>query len=193
MLVDLIDNKAKDNNITTTKIKLLDSSQSDIEVINDILSSPSQLGIINKGCDKHFYTDGAFNLIQLLLYVIKQTGPANIFLSTYSIAEDSIETLRRYVDDGAIISIRFLIDNRVRSISPKPFAHLIASFPDGYRCAALHAKVVLISNENYHISIVGSQNATHNPKLERGIIHTNPVIWEFDNKILNDEFNRGSK
>lgn len=176
-----------------SRVNVLDRSESDIEVIADVLERTSQLGAIEQGIDKHFYSNGAFNLVQLMLYVLKQTGPAHVFLSTYSIAEDSISTLRRYVDDGTILSIHFLIDNRVRSISPKPFAHLIASFPDAYRCTSLHAKVALISNDDWHISIVGSQNATHNPKLERGIIHTSEDIWRFDNNIMYDQFNEGAK
>ena len=176
-----------------SRVNVLNRSESDIEVIADVLERTSQLGTIEQGIDKHFYSNGAFNLVQLMLYVLKQTGPAHVFLSTYSIAEDSISTLRRYVDDGTILSIHFLIDNRVRSISPKPFAHLIASFPDAYRCTSLHAKVALISNDDWHISIVGSQNATHNPKLERGIIHTSEDIWRFDNNIMYDQFNEGAK
>lgn len=176
-----------------SRVNVLDRSESDIEVIAGVLERTSQLGAINQGIDKHFYSNGAFNLVQLMLYVLKQTGPAHVFLSTYSIAEDSISTLRRYVDDGTILSIRFLIDNRVRSISPKPFAHLIASFPDAYRCTSLHAKVALISNDDWHVSVVGSQNATHNPKLERGIIHTSEDIWRFDNNIMYEQFNEGAK
>lgn len=176
-----------------SRVNVLDRSESDIEAIADVLERTSQLGTIEQGIDKHFYSNGAFNLVQLMLYVLKQTGPAHVFLSTYSIAEDSISTLRRYVDDGTILSIHFLIDNRVRSISPKPFAHLIASFPDAYRCTSLHAKVALISNDDWHVSVVGSQNATHNPKLERGIIHTSEDIWRFDNNIMYDQFNAGAK
>ena len=174
-------------------VNVLDRSESDIEVIADVLERTSQLGAVCQGIDKHFYSNGAFNLVQLMLYVLKQTGPAHVFLSTYSIAEDSISTLRRYVDDGTILSIHFLIDNRVRSISPKPFAHLIASFPNAYRCTSLHAKVALISNADWHVSIVGSQNATHNPKLERGIIHTSEDIWRFDNNVMYEQFNEGAK
>lgn len=174
-------------------VNVLDRSETYIEVIADVLERTSQLGSVKQGVDKHFYSNGAFNLVQLMLYVLRQTGPAHVFLSTYSIAEDSISTLRRYVDDGTILSIRFLIDNRVRSISPKPFAHLITSFPDSYRCTSLHAKVALTSNEGWHVSIVGSQNATHNPKLERGIIHTSEDIWRFDNDIMYEQFDKGAK
>lgn len=174
-------------------VNVLDRSETDIEVIADVLERTSQLGSVKQGVDKHFYSNGAVNLVQLMLYVLRQTGPAHVFLSTYSIAENSISTLRRYVDDGTILSIRLLIDNRVRSISPKPFAHLITSFPDSYRCTSLHAKVALISNEDWHVSIVGSQNATHNPKPERGIIHTSEDIWRFDNNIMYEQFDKGAK
>lgn len=185
-------NEEKETTTAKARLRILDSAHNDIETIGDILSRTSQLGRLEQNVDKHFYSDGAFNLVQLLLYVLKQTGPAHVILSTYSVAEDSVATLRRYVDAGKILSIRFLIDNRVRTISPKPFDRLAGSFPNDYRCLALHAKVALVWNDKWKVSIVGSQNATHNPKLERGIIHTSETIWKFDKTILDDAFERGT-
>lgn len=156
------------------------------------LTSQNQIGKIEPGKTIHYYSNGSFNLIQLMFFVLDQIVPADCFLATYSIATDSIEKLRRNVDAGTIRSIRFLIDNRVRSISPKPFDYLTRAFPENYRCCALHAKVLLLWNEQFKISIIGSQNATHNPKLERGIIHTQPEILEYDRECLQDEFLRGS-
>ena len=162
------------------------------ELMAEFLMKPANLGAIDPGIDKHFYSKGAFNLIQLVLYLLKQTGPAHVFISSYSISEDSLSTLLRYRDKGDILSIRFLIDNRVRTISPKPFDFLVTSFPGCYRCCALHAKVALIYNDTYTLSVVGSQNATHNPKLERGIIHTNPDVFGFDKTMLDYEFDNGT-
>lgn len=168
----------------------------DLSHVNEMLSGtlrhPSELGLLTQGVNKHFYSNGAFNLIQLVLYVLRQTGPAHLFICTYSISTDSIATLMRYRSQGDILDARFLIDNRVRTISPKPFDYLITSFPDSYRCCALHAKVALIWNKDWKISIVGSQNATHNPKLERGIVHTGESIFDFDLSVLQDEFERGN-
>lgn len=162
------------------------------EILAESLRKPSELGQLVQKVNKHFYSNGAFNLIQLVLYVLRQTGPAHLFICTYSISTDSIATLVRYREQGDILDVRFLIDNRVRTISPKPFDYLITSFPDAYRCCALHAKVALIWNRDWKISIVGSQNATHNPKLERGIIHTEESIFDFDLRVLQDEFDRGN-
>lgn len=174
------------------KINRLDAADDDIDIVDDILLHPDGLGVIRNGYSKHFYSSGAFNLIQLIFFVLKQTGPAHLFLTSYSISMDSITALRRKLDAGDILSARFLIDNRVRSISPKPFDFLISSFPGCYRCCALHAKVALIWNDAWHVSVVGSQNATHNPKLERGIIHTDKTVFDFDYKTLCDEFDRGA-
>lgn len=173
-------------------VRSVDLRDSDMEILPGALLAPSGLGALVPGLNKHFYSKGAFNLIQLVLYILKQTGPAHVFISSYSIAEDSLSTLKRYQERGEILSIRFLIDNRVRTISPKPFDFLVTAFPGAYRCCALHAKVALIWNERFTISVVGSQNATHNPKLERGIIHTEKPVFDFDLKTLTDEFNAGT-
>lgn len=169
-----------------------DAAASDPEPVACKLLHPAALGRLVPGKDKHFYSSGAFNLIQLLFYILKQTGPAHLFLTTYSISMESIAALHRKVESGELLSVRFLIDNRVRSISPKPFDCLVTTFPDSYRCLALHAKVALLYNEDWKITVVGSQNATHNPKLERGIIHTGSDIFDFDFKMLNDEFDNGT-
>lgn len=173
-------------------IRRQDAAASDDDIVAGKLLHPEALGQLVKGRTKHFYSSGAFNLIQLLFYLLKQTGPAHLFLTTYSVSMDSIAALRRKADSGQLLSVRFLIDNRVRSISPKPFDFLVNSFPGCYRCLALHAKVALIYNDRWQITVVGSQNATHNPKLERGIIHTSEDVFDFDYKMLSDEFEQGT-
>lgn len=162
------------------------------EYVADILLSPAGLGEIRQGSAKHFYSDGAFNLIQLIFYILKQTGPAHVFLTSYSISEDSITSLQRKVEKGDIMDIRFIIDNRVRTMSPKPFALLANTFAGNYKCRSIHAKTALIYNDEWKITVIGSQNATKNPKLERGIIHTDPGIFNFDYGILTHEFDTGT-
>ena len=198
MLVSFRDIKIKVNSEpaatpTVKGVACLDVGQNaDNDIVVPLLKHPSALGEIHMGQTKHFYSNGSFNLVQLVLYLLKQTGPAHVFISSYSIAEDSLATLKKLQDKGEIWDIAFLIDNRVRTISPKPFDYLVTAFPNRYRCCALHAKVALIWNDNWHLSVVGSQNATHNPKLERGIIHTSQEIFYFDFKTLTHEFDRGT-
>ncbi|MBR1787648.1 MAG: hypothetical protein IJ762_04200 [Bacteroidaceae bacterium] len=177
---------------TPAGLRSMDTEDKDDDVVLEVISSPEGLGTIRDGMAKHYYSSGAFNLIQLVLYILRQTGPAHLFLATYSISDRSITTLRNHIDRKDILSIRFLIDNRVRSISPKSFDYLLTAFPGQTRCRTLHAKVALVWNDQWHISVVGSQNATHNPKLERGIIHTSREIFNFDKQVLEYEFEHGT-
>jgi len=89
-----------------------------------------------------------------------------------------------------ILSFRVLLDNRVRSISPKPFQMISTMFD--YRCTSVHAKTALIYNDRWQVAIVTSQNATDNPKMERGIIFTDPQIFHFDLQNLTNAFLRGT-
>ena len=148
------------------------------------------IGLLEHGRQKHYYSDGNFNLIRLIFHLLKQTGPAHVFMTTYSISQQSLEKVQNALNKKDLLSIRFLIDNRVKVMSPKPFQMLRQSFT--YRCISLHAKVALLENDEWKISIVTSQNATDNPKLERGVIFTDDRIFNFDKTQLENAFNRGT-
>ncbi|MCY1720171.1 hypothetical protein OU798_07445 [Prolixibacteraceae bacterium Z1-6] len=148
------------------------------------------IGKLEQGKTIHYYSYGNFNLVRLILYIIKQTGPVHCFMTSYSISQKSIETVLKRIEQQELLSFRVLIDNRVRSMSPKPFQMLSTVFD--YRCSSIHAKVALLWNNDWKISVVTSQNATDNPKMERGTIFTDPTIFEFDLKALENEFKRGT-
>jgi len=148
------------------------------------------IGQLENGREHHFYSWGNFNLVRLISYLIKQTGPAHVFMTSYSFSQKSIEQLQHKISKGEILSFKVILDNRVRVMSPKPFQMIASSFD--YRCISVHAKVALIWNDQWKITIVTSQNATDNPKLERGTIFTDPEVFNFDLKVLENEFERGS-
>ena len=148
------------------------------------------IGQLENGREHHFYSWGNFNLVRLISYLIKQTGPANVFMTSYSFSQKSIEQLQNRISKGEILSFRVILDNRVRVMSPKPFQMIASSFD--YRCISVHAKVALLWNDAWKISIVTSQNATDNPKLERGTIFTDEQDFNFDLNVLENEFKRAA-
>jgi hypothetical protein len=148
------------------------------------------IGLLEEGRDLHFYSFGNFNLVRLIMHLLKQTGPAHLFMTSYSFSQRSIEQIKNRLEQGQLLSFRVIVDNRVRTMSPKPFQMLSTSF--NYRCTSIHAKVALLWNDQWHLSIVTSQNATDNPKMERGVIQTDPQVFAFDLKNLEDAFNRGT-
>ena len=150
----------------------------------------SAIGLLENGKEHHYYSHGNFNLVRLICFLLKQTGPAHVMLTSYSFSRESIEMLQNRVQKQAILSFKVLLDNRVRVMSPLPFQMIAASFD--YRCISVHAKIALIWNDDWKITIITSQNATDNPKLERGTIFTDSEIFDFDFKNLSDEFERGT-
>jgi hypothetical protein len=153
-------------------------------------SLTNAIGQLQNGLSTHYYSWGNFNLVRLICYLLKQTGSAHAFMTSYSISQKSIEQLMHRMERQELLSFRVIIDNRVKTMSPLPFQMLISSFD--YRCTSIHAKVALIWNDLWKITILTSQNATDNPKLERGTIFTDPSVFDFDLNILEHEFQRGT-
>lgn len=81
-------------------VRSVDTAELDNDYVVDVISSPKMLGEIEIGKAKHYYSSGAFNLVQLVLYCLKQTGPAHVFLCTYSVSDRAITTLRNHLDGG---------------------------------------------------------------------------------------------
>lgn len=176
------------NNVNTSAIVYGSKKKSFSADSQQALSK--SIGRIENGVTTHYYSWGNFNLVRLLAYILKQTGPAHVMMTSYSFSARSIELLKNKLDTGAILSFKVIVDNRVKTISPKPFQMLMQSFE--YRCISVHAKVAVVWNDDWKISIVTSQNATDNPKLERGTIFTDPEVFNFDHKILSSEFDKGT-
>jgi len=172
-------------------VSLIQENANDGIFVADIEKSLTKaIGQLQNGKTTHFYSWGNFNLVRLIIYILKQTGPAHAFMTSYSFSQKSIEQLKNRMDKKELLSFRVIIDNRVKSMSPLPFQMLKSCFD--YRCTSIHAKIALIWNENWHISIVTSQNATDNPKLERGTIFTDTAVFNFDLNVLENEFHRGT-
>jgi hypothetical protein len=170
---------------------LLDTTDASTEFVSDMdISLTKAIGLIKPDINTHFYSFGNFNLVRLIMYLLKQTGPVHLFMTSYSFSNKSIQQLQNHIENDKLLSFQLLIDNRVRSISPKPFQMIASCF--NYRCTSVHAKIALLWNDNWKISIVTSQNATDNPKMERGIIFTDPAVFDFDHKNLSDAFLRGT-
>ena len=169
---------------------VLENSEGSVFVADSDKNLTKAIGQLQNGLTTHFYSWGNFNLVRLMMYILKQTGPAHAFMTSYSFSQKSIEQLNLKLSQKQLLSFRVIVDNRVKTMSPIPFQMLMNSFD--YRCTSIHAKIALIWNEDWKITILTSQNATDNPKMERGTIFTDGSVFDFDLKTLENEFLRGS-
>ena len=182
--------KTEGQSLKNEAIGLLSEQGKTAFIADKDINLSKAIGQLTARKDTHYYSWGNFNLVRLIIYLIRQTGPVHCLMTSYSFSQTSIEQLQNRIEKKDLLSFRVIIDNRVKTMSPKPFQMLMQSFD--YRCTSVHAKVALLWNDKWKLSIVTSQNATDNPKLERGTIFTDPSVFEFDFKVLEDEFKRGT-
>lgn len=157
---------------------------------NPELKLTTSIGLLSRGKTTHYYSWGNFNLVRVMMHLIKQTGPAHVWMTSYSFSQKSVETINLHKRKGNILSFKVIVDNRVKTMSPLPFQMIMDSFD--YRCTSIHAKIALIWNDQWSVTILTSQNATDNPKMERGTIFTDPDVFQFDLKNLSDAYDRGT-
>lgn len=127
----------------------------------------------------HFATGGQWSMHELIIFLLKFTGPAHIYKCTWAIAEDPVRALINMQEKKQILSIHAILDYKVKDQKSQAY-HLARENFTSVTLAKCHAKVTVIKNDEWCISVFGSQNDTRNPRPERGCVCTVKEIAEAD-------------
>ncbi len=117
-------------------------------------------------------------LHHILLDVLQQVGEADVFISSFTVAEEFIRKLYKLKQENKIRSLNLLIDLR----SAKKTLHLsnfLMNVCDDVFLANNHSKIILVKSANYFVSIVTSQNQTRGNRFEAGMICTDKAVYDF--------------
>jgi len=145
------------------------------------------IGDIKKGSVINFWTSGRYAMTDIINYIVRQTGPVKVNACTWAITTDAVNMIVNRLNDGLITAFKLWIDPRVQVRNPEPLQMCIANFPVVVK--PVHAKVCTMSNDEWKISVCGSLNFTSNPQPERGVIQCIEPVFEYDNKMIENEFN----
>lgn len=148
----------------------------------------SLIGRIQPGMIINFWTDGRIAMHDILNYILRQVGPCKVVACTWAISEDSVNDILYRIKNGLITDFRLWIDPRVKVRNPGPLQIAQANFP--VIISPVHAKVCLLENENWKVSISGSLNFTSNPQPERCIIQCIDSVYNTDKKLIDYEFDK---
>lgn len=146
------------------------------------------IGRLEHGSVVNFWTFGRYAMHDVLAYVCRQIGPCRATACTWAITEKAVTQLLNLKKNGLLTEFRLWIDPRVKVRNPVPLQMCLANFP--VTIAPVHAKVTVIENAEWKISISGSLNFTTNPQPERGTIQVIDHVFESDKRILDDQFDR---
>jgi len=152
-------------------------------------SAADAIGMLEKNMDIFVLTYGQFSLMDGLLAILDQTGPAHINISTWTAAHSDITRSSELLESAEILSFRMIVDRSFKTRQPKYYEHMIGLFgQESIREINTHAKFITIRNDKWDIVVRTSMNLNGNPRLENIEISDNVEFVEFFETIVDDVF-----
>jgi len=130
--------------------------------------------------DKQYTTVsfGNWSLKHVVFHILSLTGKAEIFSTTYGLGPGAARGIVTGIKSGMISNFNFLYDNKIKTYKQEAHNLCISNFP--VKIASIHAKVTVIINESWGITISGSANwSDSNNKIETMTISTNKALALF--------------
>jgi hypothetical protein len=147
------------------------------------------IGTIERRMELYGFSKGQFNLIDILVWLVQQTGPADVSVATWTAASVEIENTHRLLQTGAIRSLRFLVDFSFPRRQPRYCAELREAFGDDViRVTKTHAKFLLIRNTKWNLVVRTSMNLNANACFENFEISDDKAMAEFLEGVIADVF-----
>lgn len=151
------------------------------------------IGPLRKGHESFVLTFGQFSLIDALVYLVEQTGPADVTLSTWVAAKADLSACHALLQRAAIRSMRFLVDSNFSGRQARFMGHMRELFGDGcIRTTKNHAKFCTIRNEEWALAVRTSMNLNTNPRLENIEVSDDPALCTFLEEVVAEIFDERS-
>lgn len=143
-------------------------------------SAQTPVDKITKGGRVLGLTDGKFSLIDLIYATLQKTGRANVVVCTWSAGIKDANQVRWMLDSELIDSFTIVTDHSYVT-RQKKYALAIEDLfgKENIRTSEVHAKFVLIQNEDWNICIRTSMNLNANKTTETFEIDEDLEIFEF--------------
>lgn len=140
----------------------------------------------------HYVTYGKWSLHHLIRYLVQQTGPANLYLTTWSMTEDPVRALLMLRQEGLIKRADCLLSERISERTPQVM-QLAHNVFDRLKFYKSHAKAFILERERMSLVNIGSANLTRNKKNEIGVVDSSPEAVAFHLKWMKNEFKKAEQ
>jgi len=133
-----------------------------------------------KGCHVMGLTMGQFSLIDMIHSILKKTGPADLYIATWSAGIKDAHQVQWMRVTNLITGIRLLTDHSYINRQSK-YAMAIEDLfgAENIRTSEMHAKFVVIKNAEYSVTIISSMNLNANRTCETFAIYEDAKITQF--------------
>ena len=122
---------------------------------------------------------------EMVRMILLKTGPAKVWMTTWTITEEPMRILLDLIKTGYISELSAVLDYRIEKRKPEAF-QLASNIITRIKLTKCHAKVAVIRNEEWNVTIVGSANFSKNPRIEAGVIFTDKESADFHIQWIDD-------
>ena len=164
-----------------TKTEMMMSSKIDVMDI---------VGDLKKGMRRFGFTAGQFSMSDLIQHILNQTGPADLYISTWAASSDGLKKAFEFLNNGMLRNIKFMIDTGAKQYRDGQFGALLNKFGDCIRTTRIHAKFFVIRNEKWDIVVRTSANLNRNLRLENFEIDESKDFADFFQKFFDEAFSQ---
>jgi len=162
--------------------------KSDLGVFNSINSDMPVHDMI-KGSRILGLTRGCFSLIDLIHSILKKTGPAHVICTTWSAGIKDVHQVEWMKDSELMKSFMLITDHSYVTRQNKYALTVEELFgKENIRTSEVHAKFVLIHNDNWKVCIRTSMNLNANKTCESFEIDEDQEIFDFYMKFIEHTF-----
>lgn len=124
-------------------------------------------------------TRGQWSMIDAILAVLDQTGPAAVSCWTWTVAEYEVEQMRALRTDQRITSGLLVVDagvsrgeRRISQLKDGTHKEVVTQWLDTFGAGSVrhvtnHAKIATIEGGGFKVLLRGSMNLNHNPRFEQ--------------------------
>lgn len=152
-------------------------------------SAREAIGRIGKGTDTFILTFGQFSLIDALIEILEQSGPATVDLCTWTAADAHLRRSRELVEEASITRFRMIVDRSFETRQPGYCFHMRRLFgEDCIRAIRAHSKFMVVRSPTLDVVVRTSMNLNENPRLENLEISESRAFAEFFESLVSEIF-----
>lgn len=138
--------------------------------IADILSPLAEKGY-------QAYLSNALQVADILKWTLSQTGPADVQMTSFSISEEFLRRIFFIEKEGLVRSLDIVLDFKATNKTLKLWPFIAQTVENCY-LSDNHSKILLVSNEEWKVAVVMSQNLTRGNRYESGFITTDTSVFD---------------
>jgi len=151
------------------------------------------IGTLTKNCEIFGITKGDISIVNIIEEVVKQVGKCNVTVATWAAAGYDVGKLKALKDSDYINEINFILDYSAESkLGKDRFKAMREMFPNNVYLNKIHAKCILIKNDDWNIVIRTSMNLNENKRMENFEISDCEILYNYLNNIMQDIMSMGS-